>query len=87
MSECETQSIQNISNQVIATEVQTDHSDPISHGRNDKYICQTCKNYMMKKKIPPMAAINNLILNPHEEDSQLTELEGALISKNLILIF
>ena len=38
----------------------------------------------MQKRIPPMSATNNLILDPQDEDSKLTELEGALISKNLI---
>ena len=46
MSECEQpQSIQNISNQRKLLrhrlKAQTDHSDPISHGRNDKYIIMT----------------------------------------------
>ena len=39
---------------------------------------------MMQQKTPPMAAVNGLILYPQDPDTQLTELEGALISKNLI---
>ena len=39
---------------------------------------------MKSKKIPPMAVRNNLSLDKQEESHQLTELEGALIAKNLI---
>ena len=39
---------------------------------------------MMGQRIPPMAAINGLELFPQDPESTLTELEGALISKNLL---
>ena len=54
------------------------------NGRTDAYICKTCINHLMKQKIPPMAVKNDLKLYPQDPDTQLTELEGALISKNLI---
>ena len=37
-----------------------------------------------KAKIPPMAEKSNLILEPQDSSLQLTELEGALIAKNII---
>ena len=63
--------------------VEEDIVTPIN-GRNDAYLCKTCINHMMQQKTPPMAAVNGLMLYPQSHDMQLTELEGALISKNLI---
>ena len=54
------------------------------NGKNDCYICKTCIGHMKARNIPPMSVRNNLSLEPQDEDLQLTELEGALISKNLI---
>ena len=55
-------------------------------GERNVYLCTTCRDYMKKKKIPPMAATNNLQLTPMEEVQELTELEGALCAKNLIFM-
>ena len=39
---------------------------------------------MKVKKITPMSVMNKLALEEQDENLQLTELEGSLISKNLI---
>ena len=39
---------------------------------------------MRNKKLPPMSAKNNLTLEKQDEDLKLTELDGALIAKNII---
>ena len=51
-----------------------------------KYICYTCKNYLSKKKIPPMCHKNNLQLFDisQYEELHLTELENAMIALNII---
>ena len=54
------------------------------NGRNDSYICKTCITHMKAKKLPPMSVKNNLRLEEQDENLKLTELEGALIAKNLI---
>ena len=58
-------------------------------GEGYDYICLTCVRHMKRGKVPPMSAMNRLQL--HEEDKDikhqkldLTELEGALIAKNII---
>ena len=63
--------------------VERDIVTPIN-GRNDCYICKTCISHMKAKKLPPMAAKNNLELDSQDESLQLTELEGSLIAKNII---
>ena len=63
----------------IEDEIET----PIN-GRNDSYICKTCITHMKAKKLPPMSVKNNLRLTAQDDTLQLTELEGALIAKNLI---
>ena len=59
------------------------------NGKADCYICLTCIRHMNQKKMPPMSILNGLKLNEtdkeiKEQDLQLTELEGALIAKNII---
>ena len=56
--------------------------------KENSYICLTCVTHMKRKKVPPMSVMNGLKLN--ESDAQLkdqelemTELEGALIAKNI----
>ena len=58
-------------------------------GKGYHYICLTCVRHMKRGKVPPMSAMNRFQL--HEEDKEikhqkldLTELEGALIAKNII---
>lgn len=55
----------------------------------DRYICKTCLKYLRRGKLPPSSVMNNLQLHEtdeelKEQDLVLTELEGALISKNII---
>ena len=59
------------------------------NGENNCYICKTCLRHMQSKKLPPMSTMNGLNLKEtdkqiHDQDLQLTELEGALIAKNII---
>merc|ERR1711954_364199 len=58
-------------------------------GRNDIYICLTCVGHMKRRKIPPMSTKNGLRLEEtdkmiKDQNLELTELEGALIAKNII---
>ena len=58
-------------------------------GKNRCYICLTCVRHMKGKKIPPMSIKNGLKLTEsdkeiREQRLELTELEGALIAKNII---
>ena len=58
-------------------------------GKNDIYICLTCVGHMKRKKIPPMSTKNCLKLQEtdkmmKDQNLNLTELEGALIAKNII---
>ena len=55
----------------------------------DRYICKTCLKYLRRGKLPPSSVMNNLQLHEtdeelKEQDLVLTELEAALISKNII---
>ena len=63
--------------------VETDIETAIN-GKNDCYICNTCVDHMKKKNLPPMSAKNSLTLHKQDESLKLTELEGALIAKNII---
>ena len=59
------------------------------NGEEKTYICKTCVRHMRKKKLPPMSAMNGLQLHDADdmiarEGLKLTELEGALIPKNII---
>ena len=59
------------------------------NGQNKCYICQTCVRHMKAKKIPPMCVRNGLKLTESdnelkEQNLEMTELEGALISKTII---
>jgi hypothetical protein len=58
-------------------------------GETNSYICLTCVTHMKKQKMPPMSIKNGLQLSEtHKEikdqNLQLTELDGALIAKNII---
>ena len=53
------------------------------------YICLTCARHMKGNKIPPMSLKNGLKLTESDKDLkdqklEMTELEGALIAKNII---
>ena len=50
------------------------------------YICTTCKNYISKRRMPPMSNENNLQLMDLSgyEELQLTELENSMIALNII---
>ena len=55
----------------------------------DKYfLCQTCKGYIFKNKMPPMCHNNKLEVfdNKAAPDLRLTELEGSCIAKNLLFM-
>ena len=55
------------------------------NGRPTEFLCLTCKRHLIRGKMPPMAAMNNLQITPVTDPLlQLTELEGALIAKHLI---
>ena len=59
------------------------------NGETNCYVCQTCTSHMKKKKIPPMSILNGLKLTEtdrklKDQNLVLTELEGALIAKNII---
>ena len=59
------------------------------NGEKKCCICKTCLRYLQMKKIPPMSIANGLKLTEtdkqiHDQKLELTELEGALISKNII---
>ena len=54
-----------------------------------EYICQTCAKHLRRGKLPSMSAKNNLELHKTDEDLKdeglsLTELENALIAKNIV---
>ena len=61
-------------------------------GIDDKansYICLTCVTHMKKGNVPPMSVMNGLKLDESDkqlkdQELQMTELEGALIAKNII---
>ena len=80
----------------VVTKVVTEHKKskmPLQL-RNDmevgtKFICDTCHTYLKDGKLPPSSVMNSLQLLDTDEDLkkddlQLTELEGALISPNII---
>ena len=61
----------------------------IKDGKKECFICKTCIKYLKLNKMPPMSVLNGLVLKETDEDIknqdlQLTELEAALISKNII---
>ena len=67
----------------------TEESLPITVKVNDteeSYICIACKKHLRAGKLPPMSAKNGLQVYNHEPDMELTELEGILISKNIVFM-
>ena len=63
--------------------VKEDIETPVD-GRHESYLCKTCLAHMKAGRIPPMSIRNKLHLHDQDEDLKLTELEGAMIAKNLI---
>ena len=50
------------------------------------WLCNTCKKYLLKSKMPPNCHKNNLEVKPSWQDNQdtkLTQLEAHLISRNI----
>ena len=61
----------------------------IKNGKSECFICKTCVKYLKQNKMPPMSSLNGLTLTETDEEIkkqklELTELEGALISKNIL---
>ena len=61
----------------------------IVDGHANYYMCETCIRYLRLRKMPPMSTMNGLKLTETDkqikkQQLELTELEGALISKNII---
>ena len=59
------------------------------NGQDNRYICLTCVKHMKNGKMPPMSTKNNLTLAEtdrfiKDQNLDLTELEAALIAKNII---
>ena len=52
------------------------------------YLCQTCRNYIFKGKMPPISNQNNLETFNYKEypELQLTELETSMIAKNILFM-
>ena len=63
----------------VAQKVET----PIN-GTNNSYLCKTCIRHLKAKRMPPMSVQNNLELQKRTDQQDLTELEGNLISRNII---
>ena len=62
-------------------------SEPIMvniNGIISSYICHACKNHLKSGKLPPMSAMNGLKIHQQDPELELTELEGNLISKNIV---
>ena len=45
-----------------------------------QYLCRTCHTYLLKKEIPPLAAVNNLFVDTLPAELDLNCLEGYLLS-------
>ena len=61
------------------------HLSPLLLENQQVHLCFTCKNYIVRSKMPPMSTKNNLQLvdlNGYEE-LHLTELENSLIAPNI----
>ena len=58
----------------------------VSITENDvsSYVCHTCKKHILKGKLPPMSAANQLALMKVPVSLNLTELESNLISKKIL---
>ena len=56
------------------------------NGVTSSYICHACKNHLKSGKLPPMSAMNGLKIHKQDPDLELTELEGNLISKNIVFM-
>ena len=88
-----TECIANV-NLITKVEIKSSKNEaPNSFQRNktigERFICKTCLNYLRKGKLPPSSVMNNLQLHSTDEELKeqglcLTELEAALISKNII---
>ena len=54
-------------------------------GKEEAFICGTCKRHLKSGKLPPMAVANGLDVLPIDDNElQLTELESNLIAKRIM---
>ena len=51
-----------------------------------RYLCSTCKGYLVKKKLPPLCFKNGLEIESMPKDLQLSELESVLCSRNILFV-
>ena len=52
----------------------------------ERYLCGTCRKYLVKGKIPPLCFKNGLEIEQMPKELQLTELESVLCSKNILFV-
>ena len=52
----------------------------------ERYLCGTCRKYLIKGKIPPLCFKNGLEIEQMPKELQLTELESVLCSKNILFV-
>ena len=50
------------------------------------YLCNTCKRYLQKDKLPPLCTKNGLAIEAMPKDLELSELEAVLCSKRIIFV-
>ena len=67
-----------------------DEIDDMDAVRGKQYLCNTCKKYLNRGKIPPMSVKNGLrivnLVNETGEILDLTELESTLVAKNILFM-
>ena len=56
------------------------------NGKTTPYICHACKKYLKNGKLPPMSAKNGLKIEDQDPELELTELEGNLISLQIMFM-
>ena len=56
------------------------------NGQKSPYICLACKKHLKSGKLPPMAATNGLKVYKHDQELELTKLEGNMIAKRTIFM-
>ena len=55
------------------------------HGKMPgSYLCHTCKNTMLRGRMPCMSVANGLILRPIQDLDKLSEVENNLIAQNIL---
>ena len=68
------------------TDVPDDLKVNISKGPQ-AWLCQTCRRYLTKDKMPPMCAKNRLTMDPLPRSlTQLTQLEATLIAQRILFM-